>query len=102
MARSLPCIASNVGGIPELLPSEDLVAPGDTQSLVSKLIEVLGNPGRMNAMAAGNLRRAADFREDLQACRRNSFLREVRRITSCYLAGAAPSGSLTKPEAAWY
>ena len=30
MARGLPCIGSTVGGIPELLPAEDLVPPGDT------------------------------------------------------------------------
>jgi L-malate glycosyltransferase len=87
MARSLPCVASSVGGIPELLAPEDLVAPGDIDSLTRKLMEVIANPGRMDAMAARNLRRAGDFREDRLAFQRNAFYREVRRITSRHIQG---------------
>jgi glycosyltransferase involved in cell wall biosynthesis len=102
MARSLPCIASNVGGIPELLAPEDLVPPGDTASLAGKLIEVLRNPGRMDAMAARNLLRAADFRDDLLAGRRDAFFREVRRVTSRYLEASAGGQSLKHAETKGY
>jgi len=86
MAQSLPAIATTVGGIPELLPAKDLVRPGDAASLAAKLIEVLRDPARMNAMAAHNLRRAGDFRDDLLDGRRTAFLREVRRRTEQWLA----------------
>jgi glycosyltransferase involved in cell wall biosynthesis len=33
MARALPCLGSRVGGIPELLPEEDLVEPDDVPGL---------------------------------------------------------------------
>ncbi len=36
MARGLPCLASRVGGIPELLPAEALVPPGDRVALAAK------------------------------------------------------------------
>jgi len=85
MARSLPCIASSIGGIPELLSADDLVTPGDLASLTRKLLEVLRHPGLLDVMAARNLRRAADFREDLLERRRNLFLREVRRIATRYV-----------------
>jgi glycosyltransferase involved in cell wall biosynthesis len=39
IALSLPCIGSTVGGIPELIPSEDLIPPGDVTALVSKIRE---------------------------------------------------------------
>jgi glycosyltransferase involved in cell wall biosynthesis len=102
MARSLPCLASNVGGVPELLAPEDLVTPGDAAALFHKLVEVLRDPIRMEAMSARNLRRAADFREDLLAVRRNAFFREVRRITHCYLEGSLGRPSLRPAEATWY
>jgi glycosyltransferase involved in cell wall biosynthesis len=87
MARSLPCLASNVGGIPELLAAEDLVLPGDTTDLARKLIAVLRDPLRMNEMAARNLNRAHAFREDLLTARRNSFFSEVRRSATRHDSG---------------
>ncbi len=98
MARSLPCIASNVGGIPELLAPEDMVAPGDETGLARNIIAVLRNPGRMDAMAARNLRRASDFREDILVPRRDAFLREVRRITNRYFESKAGRQVLRDPE----
>ena len=41
MARGLPCIGSTVGGIPELLPPEDMVPPGDVSALAEKIREVI-------------------------------------------------------------
>ena len=32
MARDLPYIGSNAGGIPELLPAKDIALPGDVQA----------------------------------------------------------------------
>lgn len=90
MARSLPCVATDVGGIPELLAPEDLVPPGDPEALAGKLIEVLNDPARMETMAARNLRRAADFRDDLLAGRRNAFFHEIRRVTSQWIGARVP------------
>jgi len=100
MARSLPCIASNVGGIPELLAAEDLVAPGDVDSLTRKLMELRRSPDRLDAMAGRNLRRAGDFSEDLLALRRNAFFREVRRMTSQYIQAAGAGQKTGEHESA--
>ncbi|MBK8791099.1 MAG: glycosyltransferase family 4 protein [Holophagaceae bacterium] len=61
MAAGLPCIGSNVGGIPELIPDEDRVPPKDPDKLAAVLLEVLDNPSRLNEMASRNLRRAWDY-----------------------------------------
>jgi hypothetical protein len=82
------------------LAPEDLVSPGDVSSLASKLIEVLRDPGRMDAMAARNLRRAADFQEDFLDGRRCEFLREVRRITARWLDASAGGQRLKQAEVA--
>ena len=51
MARALPCIGTTVGGIPELLPSEDLVPPGDVKALAETIEDVLRRPERLAKMS---------------------------------------------------
>jgi glycosyltransferase involved in cell wall biosynthesis len=78
MARGLPCVASTVGGNPELLPADDLVPPGDPQALADRLCAVLSDGSRLAAMSACNLARARDFSIDLLRPRRESFYLALR------------------------
>lgn len=86
MARALPCIGSRVGGIPELLPPEDLVPAGSAEALARKIREVITDPDRMRRMSEQNLRRARDFQDDVLRERRVAFFRFVRERTEAYLA----------------
>lgn len=81
MARALPCIGSTVGGIPELLPAEDLVEPGHAAALAARIGEVLADPERRTRMSAANLAKADAYRERALHDRRAAFYREVRRRT---------------------
>ncbi|WP_341732794.1 glycosyltransferase family 4 protein [Microcoleus sp. EPA2] len=85
MARALPCIGSTVGGIPELLPSEDLVPPGDVAVLASKIREVVTDPERMARMSARNLEKAKDYTDEVLREQRNEFYRYVREMTEAWL-----------------
>jgi glycosyltransferase involved in cell wall biosynthesis len=85
MARGLPCIGSTVGGIPELLPPEDLVPPGDVKALARKIKEVVTNPERMTVMSARNLAKAREYKDDNLRERRNSFYRYVKEKTEEWL-----------------
>ena len=85
MARALPCIGSTVGGIPELLPPEDMVPPGDATALANKIREVVTNPERMTRMSARNLEKAKDYRDEVLEERRNQFYRYVREMTEKWL-----------------
>lgn len=78
MARGLPCIGSTVGGIPELLPPDDLVPPGDAAALAAKIGAVLANPARRVAMATRNRARAADYSDAVLRPRRERFYAYVR------------------------
>jgi glycosyltransferase involved in cell wall biosynthesis len=86
MARSLPCIGTAVGGIPELLAPEDLVPPNDAGALAAKVREVLSSPARMASMSARNLAKAQEYREDILAERRRAFFTHVRQATAAWLA----------------
>jgi glycosyltransferase involved in cell wall biosynthesis len=87
MARGLPCIASAVGGIPELLPEEDMVPSGDSDALAKKMITVLSSPARMHVMAERNLRRARDYHFAALQKRREEFYRFVRCRTQEWRRG---------------
>jgi glycosyltransferase involved in cell wall biosynthesis len=90
MARALPCIGSSVGGIPELLPPEDLVPPENAAALATKIREVATDPARLQRMAARNLERAKDFRDNLLRERRLAFYRFVRQRTEEWLQQQNP------------
>jgi len=85
MARALPCIGSTVGGIPELLPSEDMVPPGDAQSLAGKIQEILSTPERMTRMSARNLDIAQEYEEGILRKRRAEFYEHLRDATASWL-----------------
>jgi glycosyltransferase involved in cell wall biosynthesis len=88
MARALPCIGSTVGGIPELLPPNDLVPAGDSIALASKIREVLRDPIRMVKMSAQNLAKAQEYRDEVLRRRRNCFYRKLRQQTESWLQQA--------------
>ncbi len=84
MARGLPCIGSTMGGIPELLPAEDMVSPGDVAALAKTIRAVVTDPERMARMSARNLARACDYREDELRARRTHFYRALRERTEAW------------------
>jgi glycosyltransferase involved in cell wall biosynthesis len=89
MARALPCIGSKVGGIPELLPTDDMVPAGDVKALADKICEVLGDPQRMSAMSLRNLEEAREYSDDELRKRRVEFYQQVKARTE------AQKGSFT-------
>lgn len=85
MARGLPAVATLVGGIPELLPDECLVPPGDAGALASLIARTLRAPAQRSEWAARNLERARDYREDVLQQRRNAMYRHLAERTAAYV-----------------
>ena len=81
MGRALPCIGTSVGGIPELLPSQDMVPPRDARALSSKIIEVARDPERMTRMSARNLEVASEYRAEVLVPRRREFYQRLRALS---------------------
>lgn len=84
MARGLPCIASSVGGIPELLPEQSLVAPGDVGGLAAKILELAANPTLRSQQGAQNLATARRYHRDVLQPKRTEFYRCLRDITEAW------------------
>jgi glycosyltransferase involved in cell wall biosynthesis len=85
MARALPCVGSTVGGIPELLPPDALVPPGDAGSLARKLREVVADPARMSLMSAANLQKAREYTTEVLRPQRISFYKHLWGETNRWL-----------------
>ena len=85
MARALPCIATTVGGTPELLPPEDLVPCGDVTALADKIREVVTDQERLARLSARNLEKAKEYREEVLRERWTAFYRYVRERTEAWL-----------------
>ena len=81
MARGLPCVGSAVGGIPELLPAEDMVPRGDAHALAARLLTILRDPERLSRMSERNLQTARAYHDSVLDFRRNQFLAHLYRAT---------------------
>lgn len=77
MSRAAPAIASNVAGIPELVPSDWLHAPGDVSRLADLLVRASSAETR-ESMARYAWDRAAEFSPPLLRARRDEFWSEFR------------------------
>lgn len=84
MACGLPCIGTRVGGIPEVLPHEALVSPGDVKGLANKINEVLNNPLRMVEMAKRNYEVAKGYRSDILQNIRKEFYQTVEKMAKMW------------------
>jgi glycosyltransferase involved in cell wall biosynthesis len=69
MARGLPAVGSDVGGIPELLDKRFLVPPGDPHALADAIAILAGNRAEWEAQSRRNLRTARRFRSDVHDAR---------------------------------
>jgi len=82
MARGLPCIASGVGGVPELLDAEDLAVPGNVSSLADAIEQAMQNPERLCRMSVRNLQRAQRYTQSRMTEVRRRFYEAVRDATA--------------------
>jgi phosphatidyl-myo-inositol dimannoside synthase len=77
MARGLPAVATQVGGVPELLPEQCLVPAGNPAALASRLGQMIADDRGRRRLGERNRERALTYHERLQAPVRRAFLRAV-------------------------
>ena len=99
MARGLPCIGSQVGGIPELLEPEFIVPSGNAEALAAKIVEMVANPRQRKAASERNLSEARKYCDELLRTKRVQFWRKVQSFTAEWLR-TRNSGSLSRDTAA--
>jgi glycosyltransferase involved in cell wall biosynthesis len=82
MARALPCIASRVGGIPELLTPDALVEAGSAAALATALESRLTDAEWLLRQSQRNLEHARLYQEAHLAKQRSAFFAHVREGTA--------------------
>lgn len=78
MARGLPCIASRVGGIVELLPEERLVPPGDARALGDAIARLCGAPADFVSIGRRNQAVARRYGAEVLRARRTDLYQRLR------------------------
>jgi glycosyltransferase involved in cell wall biosynthesis len=84
MARGIPVIASNVGGLAEIVRHGDggwLVPPNDPQALAAAIVEAASDEKRLNAAGQAARRRAAMFSLQHTVERTEAFYRRMLQAT---------------------
>lgn len=81
MAAGLPCVGTRVGGIPELLPTEVLCAPGDPGGLAARLAHLVADQRAAARLGARLQEHARSYAADVLQHRRNELLTVLRERT---------------------
>lgn len=80
MALSMPCVASRVGGIPELLEAEFMFEPGDWRALAHLLVGLAADPQRRAAAGLRNYEQAQRFQNARLRDARTTFFSQMRDV----------------------
>lgn len=80
MSVGLPAIATNVGGIPELLDTEYLIEPYDSQALADKIEELIASQKLRYQQGVKNYAKSKSYEKEALRQRRKSFWNKARKI----------------------
>lgn len=80
MAHGLPCVASRVGGVPELLDPKWCVEPGNPTELAAAIGRLATADAEYSLASEANLRQAQLFRADCLGPQRAQFYARLKRL----------------------
>ena len=80
MSRGLPCIASSVGGIPELLDAPYMIENQNWQSLADKIERLMASPTELTHASEQNLLRAREYEQSVLYHTRKQFYQSYRQL----------------------
>lgn len=78
MSRALPCIGSNVGGIPELIHPQLIFESENSDILAQKIDSLSNNAKDYSVYSAYSLNKAKEFDPKLLEIRREQFFKSVK------------------------
>jgi glycosyltransferase involved in cell wall biosynthesis len=81
MARGCPCIGSDVGGISELLESEEMFPVGHEQRLAALIVTLASDAERLAGMSERNAAKSRQFAPEALDRKRVAFLEAVKHLS---------------------
>lgn len=91
MSRGVPCFASHVGGIPELLPESCLIEAGDDDHLAQLFFTLYQDVNWEETLMKQNFHKASTYKKSVLDIKRKGFLEEVYRLVKRSSAGGLQS-----------
>ena len=82
MAVGLPCVASNVGGIPELVSEEYVFDPKDVDGFASAIEKLITHPKLMDEESLRSIQKASEYTTPVLQSRRNAFYSKIKDLAS--------------------
>lgn len=73
MSRGCPALGSRVGGIPELLQPEQMIKPGDYESLAEKISQIVQDRALLEKLSEENFNKAKSYYKNILEGRRTAF-----------------------------
>jgi phosphatidylinositol alpha-1,6-mannosyltransferase len=89
MARGVPALGANVGGIPELLPPDRLVPPGDATALAEAIESLCSDPIGLRSHAVRDLAVARRYHATVLRARRRALYERLREAIGAAVTRAA-------------
>ena len=77
-AAGLPCLASRVGGIPDLLEEQYMFEPKDAKGYADKIIFLKNHPNELSEMSKQNIEVAKRYVSSRLTPRRSAFYQKLR------------------------
>lgn len=82
MAVGLPCVASNVGGIPELVTEEYVFDPKDVDGFASAIEKLITHPKLMDEESLRSIQKASEYTTPVLQSRRNAFYSKIKDLAN--------------------
>ncbi len=83
MASGLPCIATDVGGIPELLSEHCLIKPNDSEGLVKKIKQLSNNKDLLEKESINNHKKILEeYSPDVIQKKRAQFYQKLKKLAT--------------------
>lgn len=80
MHTGTPCVATNVGGIPELLRREYITDIGDVNRMFAIIKELFSNPDKLTTLSREAINKAKEYSDSSLQARRNIFFEKLKEI----------------------
>lgn len=80
MAVGLPCLSTEVNGIPELLETEFLINQQDADGFAEKAAEILTNTDKYKKISDRNINKAREYENSVLTARRNEFYKKLLEL----------------------
>lgn len=80
MAVGLPCLSTNVNGIPELLSAEYLIEQKDYNKFADVAERILSDSDLYNEISSNNIIKAEEYEDTVLTERRNKFYRKLKDL----------------------